>query len=212
MYVQYNTYEYLHILVIDFQQAYESVNREKNTQVYERPGNSHKADKAGQNEAQKAQWVFNQGEHGGVRPCMMHKRVFLQFGFIIHHKNTSVNPCCEVCIVFLKMVSQLFNFIFLAVVAASVTSILAAPQFVPQRAVYQNELPTPYEYQYKVENPPTNTFYGKNEAGDAAGRVAGSYYIYLPDGRLMTVDYFVDGDSGFVPKITFSKQSPYQGK
>lgn len=60
-----------------------------------------------------------------------------------------------------------------------------------------------------MEHPPTDTFYGKQEAGDAAGRVTGSYYVYLPDRRLMTVDYLVDGDSGFVPTITFSKQGGF---
>ncbi|KAJ8959078.1 hypothetical protein NQ318_022335 [Aromia moschata] len=90
----------------------------------------------------------------------------------------------------------------------------AAPQFVPQRVFspVPSEPPTPYDYQYKVENPPTNTFFGKNEAGDAAGRVTGSYYVYLPDGRLMTVDYSVDGNSGFIPRISFSNQpSTFQG-
>nr|AYA49958.1 cuticular protein 121 [Leptinotarsa decemlineata] len=111
----------------------------------------------------------------------------------------------------LMMVSTLSSFVSF-LIATSVT-ILAAPQFFSQKVpTYTNELPTPYEYQYKVENPPTNTFYGKNEAGDIAGRVAGSYYVYLPDGRLMTVDYSVNGESGFVPKISFSRQSPYQGR
>lgn len=63
-----------------------------------------------------------------------------------------------------------------------------------------------YDYQYKVENPPTNTFFGKNENGDTAGKVTGSYYVWLPDGRLMTVDYIADG-GGFVPKISFQANS-----
>lgn len=32
----------------------------------------------------------------------------------------------------------------------------------------------------------------------------GKYMVWLADGRLMTVEYEVDGDSGFKPKITFS--------
>lgn len=62
-----------------------------------------------------------------------------------------------------------------------------------------------------MEYSPTNTFYGKQEAGDAVGRVTGSYYVYLPDRRLMTVEYLVDGDSGFVPKISFSNQGGFPG-
>jgi hypothetical protein len=29
--------------------------------------------------------------------------------------------------------------------------------------------------------------------------------VLLPDGRLMTVSYYVDGESGFVPTITFEE-------
>ncbi|KAJ8927320.1 hypothetical protein NQ314_020234 [Rhamnusium bicolor] len=110
------------------------------------------------------------------------------------------------------MTSLLSRLFLLAIFTILFVSTTAAPQFPLQRP-YPNELPTPYDYQYKVENPPTNTFFGKNEAGDAAGRVSGSYYVYLPDGRLMTIDYSVDGDSGFVPRISFSNQpkTTFQG-
>lgn len=53
-----------------------------------------------------------------------------------------------------------------------------------------------------MENPPTNTFFGQNEAGDQSGRKSGSYYVYLPDGKLLTVDYVADVQ-GYVPKITY---------
>ncbi|CAG9854757.1 unnamed protein product [Phyllotreta striolata] len=94
----------------------------------------------------------------------------------------------------------------LLLLAISLTTILAAPQYVPQRIAYSNEQPSPYQYDYKVDNPSSNTYYGKSETGDAAGRVSGSFYVLLPDGRLMTVDYYADGESGFVPKVTFSNQ------
>lgn len=67
-----------------------------------------------------------------------------------------------------------------------------------------------YEYQYKVEDQPSGNYFGQNEAGKDTGRVEGSYFVYLPDGRLMTVSYYVDGESGFVPKITFQDNaSPF---
>ncbi|XP_049826527.1 uncharacterized protein LOC109601561 [Aethina tumida] len=75
------------------------------------------------------------------------------------------------------------------------------------RPYEEQSVPIPYDFNYKVDNPPTNTFFGQNEAGDQAGRVAGQYYVYLPDGRLMTVEYTVDGESGFVPRITFQNQA-----
>lgn len=67
-----------------------------------------------------------------------------------------------------------------------------------------------YEYQYKVEDQPSGNYYGQNEAGKDTGRVEGSYFVLFPDGRLMTVTYYVDGESGFVPKITFQDNaSPF---
>ncbi|KAJ3624760.1 hypothetical protein MTP99_018359 [Tenebrio molitor] len=86
-----------------------------------------------------------------------------------------------------------------------VAAALAAPQQRP------DEAPAPYDFQYKVENPPTNTFFGQNEAGDVAGRVTGSYYVYLPDGRLMTVEYISD-HNGYVPRVSFQQNArPGQG-
>lgn len=34
-------------------------------------------------------------------------------------------------------------------------------------------------------------------------QVTGKYSVWLPDGRLMTVEYTVTKDTGYVPKITF---------
>merc|ERR1712055_872803 len=39
---------------------------------------------------------------------------------------------------------------------------------------------------------------------DNPGRVEGEYSVWLADGRLMTVSYYVDGESGFVPTITYT--------
>lgn len=58
-----------------------------------------------------------------------------------------------------------------------------------------------------MENAATNTYYGKNELGDGTGTVTGSYYVYLPDGRLMTVDYTADPETGFVPRVSFVAQT-----
>lgn len=68
-----------------------------------------------------------------------------------------------------------------------------------------------YEFQYKVDNPPTNTHFGQNENGDQQGAKTGSYYVLLPDGRTMTVDYRADAQ-GFVPKISFQGTSSNQFK
>lgn len=65
-----------------------------------------------------------------------------------------------------------------------------------------------YEYQYEVKDPEKELFFNKNEAGDQSGKVSGQYSVWLPDGRLMTVVYTVDAESGFVPKITFDTNNP----
>lgn len=69
-----------------------------------------------------------------------------------------------------------------------------------------------YDFQYKVEDQPTNNYYGQNENGDQQGIVTGTYYVLLPDGRLQTVEYRVDGDTGFVPRISYqANASPFKG-
>jgi len=61
-----------------------------------------------------------------------------------------------------------------------------------------------YSYNWGVNDAESKNYYGQEQSSNAAGRVEGRYYVWLADGRLMTVSYYVDGDSGFVPKITFS--------
>ncbi|XP_063705840.1 pro-resilin-like [Culicoides brevitarsis] len=61
----------------------------------------------------------------------------------------------------------------------------------------------PYEYQYEVKDAEKQLFFDKNELGDGTGKVTGRYSVWLPDGRLMTVDYTVDKESGYVPKVSF---------
>ena len=40
---------------------------------------------------------------------------------------------------------------------------------------------------------------------EGSERTEGEYRVWLPDGRLMIVSYYVDKDSGFVPTITFEE-------
>ncbi|PSN36604.1 hypothetical protein C0J52_21293 [Blattella germanica] len=106
-----------------------------------------------------------------------------------------------------------------AVLAISLALTQARPQPQPRpqsRApgAYQDEKypPMPYDFDWKVEDAEYKNYYGQNEVGTAAGRVDGSYYVWLPDGRLMTVTYYVDGESGFVPTITYSQNANPFGK
>ncbi|XP_049873319.1 cuticle protein 10.9-like [Pectinophora gossypiella] len=95
----------------------------------------------------------------------------------------------------------------LVIVCVSVRQATAAPA--PQDA---EGPPMPYEYKYDVEDQEKALFFGANESGDAQGKVAGGYKVLLPDGRLMSVEYTVDGDSGFVPKISFEDNANPFGK
>ncbi|XP_049840102.1 uncharacterized protein LOC126284887 [Schistocerca gregaria] len=67
--------------------------------------------------------------------------------------------------------------------------------------------PMPYNFEWKVEDAPTNNYYGQQESGNEAGRVEGKYYVLLPDKRLQTVTYYVEGDSGFRIQISYEQNA-----
>ncbi|XP_037800502.1 pro-resilin-like [Penaeus monodon] len=98
-------------------------------------------------------------------------------------------------------------FISLCLVA---TVALAMPQYGQQQQQAntgkqlqaQPMMPMNYDFQWEVNNEEYQNYYGHQEAA-VNGRVDGSYHVWLPDGRLMRVEYYVDGDSGFVPTITY---------
>ncbi|XP_045448364.1 uncharacterized protein LOC123656748 [Melitaea cinxia] len=85
----------------------------------------------------------------------------------------------------------------------------SAPAPAPQE---ENYPPMPYEYKYDVEDQEKLLYFGANEASDAQGKVLGGYRVLLPDGRLMSVEYTVEGDSGFVPIIKFENNANPFGK
>merc|ERR1711953_1625529 len=73
--------------------------------------------------------------------------------------------------------------------------------------------PMPYQFTNRVseDNPELDEedrgIYWTQDEGapeDNPGRVEGEYSVWLADGRLMTVSYYVDGESGFVPTITYT--------
>jgi len=73
-----------------------------------------------------------------------------------------------------------------------------------------NKMPMPYQFNWNVrdaEAEKNGLFFeqteGKNE--ETPDRTEGEYKVLFEDGRLMTVSYYVDGKSGFVPTITFEE-------
>lgn len=70
------------------------------------------------------------------------------------------------------------------------------------------EKPMPYNFKWQVNEKdakPSGSFFEHNEKIDEANleKTEGEYRVWLPDGRLMIVSYYVDGESGFVPTITY---------
>ncbi|XP_045105968.1 cuticle protein 19-like [Portunus trituberculatus] len=69
-----------------------------------------------------------------------------------------------------------------------------------------NEVPR-YAFDYGVQDNFGNN-YGHQESRDGYD-TKGSYYVQLPDGRLQRVNYYVNGDSGFVAEVTYEGQARY---
>ncbi|XP_037802357.1 pro-resilin-like [Penaeus monodon] len=59
-----------------------------------------------------------------------------------------------------------------------------------------------YSFNWVVSDDSSSNEFGHQEARDG-DHTQGSYYVQLPDGRLQTVTYFVDGDSGYVAEVNY---------
>merc|ERR1719205_380453 len=93
-------------------------------------------------------------------------------------------------------------FCFLSLVSGrpdtSLTSYTPLASSVEQ--TYADERPL-YTYSYSVKDDNDNNF-GADESRDGED-TAGSYYVSLPDGRLQEVSYTVNGDGGYVVKVSY---------
>nr|XP_027223277.1 cuticle protein 21-like [Penaeus vannamei] len=68
-------------------------------------------------------------------------------------------------------------------------------------------VPAQYNFQWDVNDQNSGNFYGQQEQRDG-DNTRGSYYVQLPDSRLMRVDYYSDA-SGFHPTVTFEGEAQY---
>ncbi|XP_040582779.2 larval cuticle protein A3A-like [Lepeophtheirus salmonis] len=62
--------------------------------------------------------------------------------------------------------------------------------------------PASYAYNYAVLDEESSVDFSADELAEN-GVVSGSYKVVLPDGRIKTITYTVEGDSGFVADVQF---------
>merc|ERR1712168_482088 len=98
--------------------------------------------------------------------------------------------------------------------SSSVTLCLILLHMVASSPLPQDEdamPPMPYQFSNKISadnadlDSSPGVYWTQEEVAEESnpGRVDGEYSVWLPDGRLMTVKYYIDGESGFVPTITY---------
>merc|ERR1719219_3042920 len=82
-----------------------------------------------------------------------------------------------------------------------------APAYKPYVDQYA-DVPAVYTWEYAVQDDYTSNHFGAKEARDGY-LTNGKYYVNLPDGRLQTVTYTVDGGAGYVPVVEYSGEAQY---
>ncbi|XP_047479323.1 pro-resilin-like isoform X2 [Penaeus chinensis] len=65
-----------------------------------------------------------------------------------------------------------------------------------------------YEFDWAVKHDDSDNDFGHQEARNGDD-TQGSYYVQLPDGRLQTVRYVVDGDNGYVAEVNYDGEARY---
>ncbi|XP_064108574.1 cuticle protein 18.6-like [Macrobrachium nipponense] len=67
-----------------------------------------------------------------------------------------------------------------------------------------------YDFRYDINDQYGGNFYGHSEVRDGAV-TQGSYYVQLPDSRLMKVNYIAD-EYGYHPTITYEGEAQHPGQ
>ncbi|KAK3873202.1 hypothetical protein Pcinc_021771 [Petrolisthes cinctipes] len=66
----------------------------------------------------------------------------------------------------------------------------------------------PYDFAYAVKDDYSGNDFGHNEQSDG-NLVTGEYFVLLPDGRLQTVTYTADHETGFVADVKYEGEAQY---
>ncbi|MCL4157844.1 UNVERIFIED_CONTAM: hypothetical protein GTU68_057795, partial [Idotea baltica] len=59
-----------------------------------------------------------------------------------------------------------------------------------------------YDFSYGIKDPYYGSDFGHQEERDGYD-TKGSYYVHLPDGRRQNVNYYVNGDTGYIADVTY---------
>ncbi|XP_063601423.1 cuticle protein 7-like [Penaeus indicus] len=65
-----------------------------------------------------------------------------------------------------------------------------------------------YDFQWAVKHDDSGNDFRHQEARDGED-TQGSYYVQLPDGRLQTVRYIVDGHDGYVADVNYEDEARF---
>merc|ERR1712153_50833 len=99
----------------------------------------------------------------------------------------------------------------IAAASAAGPPVYGAPAPYHPAPVYKEEklVPQPYAYEYGVADDYSKANFKKAETQDAEGKVAGSFTIALPDGRIQTTTYTADHYNGFIAEVTYEGTAVY---
>nr|XP_027206664.1 cuticle protein 21-like [Penaeus vannamei] len=90
---------------------------------------------------------------------------------------------------------------------------LQPPAYNPPAPAYSAPAPAPsgpaqYDFNYAVKDDYSGNDFGHQESRNGYD-TQGTYYVQLPDGRLQTVTYTVNGDSGYVAEVSYQGEAQY---
>ncbi|XP_037793878.1 cuticle protein 18.6-like [Penaeus monodon] len=86
-----------------------------------------------------------------------------------------------------------------------------APAYNPPAPAYNAPAPSgpaQYDFNYAVKDDYSGNDFGHQESRDGYD-TQGTFYVQLPDGRLQTVTYNVNGDSGFLADVSYQGEAQY---
>ncbi|XP_066979021.1 cuticle protein 7-like [Macrobrachium rosenbergii] len=91
----------------------------------------------------------------------------------------------------------------------SVPEYVPEPYHPPPPATYQEDEPKkPYAFDYGVKDDYSGANFNHAENSDGSS-VSGSYKVFLPDGRIQTVNYVADHYNGYHAQVTYEGEAQY---